>query len=196
MKKRNKIIINLIILAIFTIILIPQTVEAFDTGSIAEAVRGNTSNVIENKFKPVTDQIGIIGAVVSVIALIAIGLKYMMSSVEEKAEYKETMTPYLIGVTFVFAILAVITAIKEVANSLNNTNSVESAGNVIITILTTIGSFLSVIVLVVLGIKYMAGSVEEKAEYKRTLTPYIIGCIIVFAASTIAGMIVNLVAGF
>ena len=32
----------------------------------------------------------------------------------------------------------------------------------------------------------MLGSVEEKAEYKKSLMPYIIGCIFVFAASTIA----------
>lgn len=35
----------------------------------------------------------------------------------------------------------------------------------------------------------MTGSVEERAEYKKTLMPYIIGAALVFAASTIAGAI-------
>ena len=43
--------------------------------------------------------------------------------------------------------------------------------------------------LVVIGIKYMMGSAEEKAEYKKTLMPYIIGAALVFAASAIAGII-------
>lgn len=47
-------------------------------------------------------QIQLIGSVVSVIAIIIIGIRYMLGSVEEKAQYKETMTPYLIGAVLVF----------------------------------------------------------------------------------------------
>ncbi len=69
--------------------------------------------------------------------------------------------------------------------------SIKTIGNQIITIVSTIGSIASVIVLVVLGLKYMMGSAEEKAEYKKTLLPYVIGAALVFAASTIAGVIYN-----
>ena len=48
---------------------------------------------------------------------------------------------------------------------------------------------MSVIVLIILGLKYMMGSVEEKAAYKKTLLPYVIGAALVFAASAIAGII-------
>ena len=65
----------------------------------------------------------------------------------------------------------------------------EEFGNKIITVISTIGSILSVIVLVVIGIKYLMGSIEEKAEYKKTLMPYIIGALLIFSASTIAGII-------
>ena len=71
-------------------------------------------------------------------------------------------------------------------------SNITNVGNGIVTILTTIGSVLSVIVLVMLGIKYMMGSVEEKAEYKKTMMPYIIGATLVFAASIIAGVIYNI----
>ena len=64
-----------------------------------------------------------------------------------------------------------------------------------VTIVSTIGSSVSVIVLVVLGIKYMMGSAEEKAEYKRTLLPYVIGAGLVFAASAIAGIIFGFTQG-
>lgn len=65
-------------------------------------------------------------------------------------------------------------------------------GNATVRVLTTIGMVLSVIVLVVLGIKYIIGSVEERAEYKKTLMPYIIGAILVFSASSIASIIYNI----
>lgn len=67
--------------------------------------------------------------------------------------------------------------------------NLQGIGNSIITILTTVGSILSVIVLILLGLKYMLGSVEEKAEYKRSLMPYLIGATLVFTASVIAGVI-------
>ncbi len=52
-----------------------------------------------------------------------------------------------------------------------------------------VGSFAAVIVLVVVGVRYMTGSVEEKAEYKKTMIPYVVGAILVFAASNVAKVI-------
>lgn len=72
-----------------------------------------------------------------------------------------------------------------------NTDSIEGLGNKIIQIVSVIGSIVSVVVLVVLGLKYMMGSAEEKAEYKKTLLPYLIGAALVFAASSIAGIVFN-----
>ena len=76
-----------------------------------------------------------------------------------------------------------------------NTAGIQNIGNQIVTIISTIGSIVSVIVLVILGIKYMMGSAEEKAEYKKTLMPYVIGAALVFAASAIAGIIFGFTQG-
>ncbi len=67
--------------------------------------------------------------------------------------------------------------------------NISTLGNSVVKILTTVGVVASVIVLVVLGIKYMMGSAEEKAEYKKTLMPYVIGAGLVFAASGIANIV-------
>lgn len=72
-----------------------------------------------------------------------------------------------------------------------DTTKIDTLGQNIISVVSTVGSIVSVIVLVVLGIKYMMGSAEEKAEYKKTLLPYIIGAALVFAASTIASVVFN-----
>lgn len=70
-----------------------------------------------------------------------------------------------------------------------DTERMENIGGQVVTIVSVAGSIIAVVVLVVLGIKYMMGSAEEKAEYKKTLLPYIIGAGFVFAASALAGII-------
>lgn len=56
-----------------------------------------------------------------------------------------------------------------------------------------IGVVIAIAGIIILGIKYMIGSVEQKAEYKKTLIPYLIGCIFIFAISQIVSLIYNLV---
>ena len=70
-----------------------------------------------------------------------------------------------------------------------NTDEFDTIGKKIIGAIQAIGSLVSVGILVVLGIKYMMGSAEEKAEYKKTMIPYLIGAVMVFMASNIAGAI-------
>ena len=69
------------------------------------------------------------------------------------------------------------------------TDEIKEVGNSIIGILQVVGIVLSVIVLIVIGIKYMMGSAEEKAEYKKTMMPYIVGAALIFAASAFAQVI-------
>lgn len=68
---------------------------------------------------------------------------------------------------------------------------IQTFGGKLLGILTTVGIVASVIVLAILGIKYMMGSAEEKADYKKSFIPYIVGAIILFAAPTIANIIYN-----
>ena len=76
-----------------------------------------------------------------------------------------------------------------------NGNEIQNVGNTIIGIIQAVGSIVAVIVLLILGIKYMMGSAEEKAEYKKTMLPYLIGAVILLLASNIVGAIFNTVGG-
>ena len=77
----------------------------------------------------------------------------------------------------------------------NGTDKIVSVGGNIAGIIQTVGTVVAVIILIVLGIKYMMGSAEEKAEYKKTLLPYIIGAAMVFGASVLTGVIYNFMQG-
>lgn len=76
----------------------------------------------------------------------------------------------------------------SITNSTNDTALITMGGKVL-GIINTIGVVASVIVLMILGIKYMVGSVEEKAEYKKSMLAYVIGAVMVFGITTIANII-------
>ena len=80
-------------------------------------------------------------------------------------------------------------------NMTNAVNGITSLGNNVVGVLRTVGIVLSVIVLIVIGIKYMMGSPEEKSEYKKSMMPYIIGAALIFAASIFADVIYNFFIG-
>ena len=88
-----------------------------------------------------------------------------------------------------FNVNAAVDPSEYTGNEKYDTGKINELGQNIIQIISVVGSIASVIVLIVLGIKYMMGSAEEKAEYKKTLLPYIIGAALVFAASSIAGIV-------
>jgi len=67
----------------------------------------------------------------------------------------------------------------------------EKKGNHILGIVQAAGTVISVIALTLIGIKYVTGSVEDKAEYKKTMIPYIIGAVMLFAASNLVQVIYN-----
>lgn len=76
-----------------------------------------------------------------------------------------------------------------------SSNKVMDMGNKIIGAIQLIGSIVSVLTLVVLGIKYMAGSVEERAEYKKTMMPYVVGAVMVFAITNLLKILENVISG-
>lgn len=83
-------------------------------------------------------------------------------------------------------------SLNDIAPKEPTGNEITGVGEKVIGIVTMLGSILAVLVLVILGIKYMMGSTDEKAEYKKSMLPYVIGAVLVFAASSIASVIYNL----
>ena len=64
----------------------------------------------------------------------------------------------------------------------------QKAANIVAT-LRNIAAIAAVVIIAILGIKYMLGSVEEKAEYKKSFMPLIVGVVVVVLALQIANMI-------
>lgn len=84
---------------------------------------------------------------------------------------------------------------KPTTSTSNDTGKLTERVNGIVGTVRTIGIIVSVASLSIIGIKYMLGSVEEKAQYKQTLLPWLIGAILVFAITTVPTIIYNMVSG-
>lgn len=54
-----------------------------------------------------------------------------------------------------------------------------------------IGILVAVVALTIIGIRYLFSSVEGKAEYKKTMMPYILGCFLLVGTSTLVGLIAD-----
>jgi len=73
-----------------------------------------------NKISIILTIITNIGMVIAVLIPAILGVKYMLASVDERAEYKKDMVPYLIGAALLFGILSIVKALQALGESINN----------------------------------------------------------------------------
>lgn len=73
-----------------------------------------------------------------------------------------------------------------------DTNKITDVSSMVYNILLTMGIIVAVVIAAILGIKFMIGSVEEKAQVKDSLVPFIIGCVVVFGAFGFWKIFVNI----
>ena len=108
------------------------------------------------------------------------------------------MAIMLISVTFSTVIAAGTLEPNQITSdgwSGEGQTQIQTVGGAIVGVLQTVGVVISVVILIVLGIKYIMGSAEEKAEYKKTMIPYIIGAALIFMASVLAQVIFKFFTG-
>lgn len=70
-------------------------------------------------------------------------------------------------------------------------NQFVNAGNKAFGIVRVVAIICSVAALMLIGIKYMFASVEEKADYKKTFIVYIIGVVLAFGTAGLAEVVYN-----
>ena len=120
MGKISKIIIITLLIAIC--ILSSSNVYALTDAQIEDLKPGPIDDGDWDTFKGKAGTIlGVvrnIGAVVSVIGIAVLGLRYMWGSLEQKANYKETMFPFIIGIAMTVGVTTIITIVQSVAEKI------------------------------------------------------------------------------
>lgn len=129
MKKANKIITMLII--VLMILSIGVSVFATTPAELVDGMKPDDytddtglSGIIKN----IVRVINIVGVGIAIIILLVLGIKYMMGSAEEKADYKKSMIPYLVGAILIFAGTSIVNVIVNLAMSVGNATSDSANG--------------------------------------------------------------------
>lgn len=73
--------------------------------------------------------------------------------------------------------------------------NLKAMSDTIYNILLVIGIIVAVIIGIIMGIKFVTGGIEEQAEVKKSLIPYMVGCVIVFGAFIIWKIVVTMLMG-
>lgn len=60
-------------------------------------------------------------------------------------------------------------------------------------LLKYLGIIIAVVVLAIIGINYMLSSVEGKAEYKKKILPYVLGCFLIGGISLVLGLVADVI---
>lgn len=124
MKKQVKII-SVLLIVLTVLVALSNMVLATDIpGQIATISKGNAGadvSKVTNLGATIVTIMQTVGIVVAVVILLVLGIKYMMGSAEEKAEYKKTMIPYIVGAVLIFASTTIVNVVYQIANGLNAT---------------------------------------------------------------------------
>ena len=73
--------------------------------------------------------------------------------------------------------------------SSNVSDSAKTVGGMVLGAVQAIGMSVAIIILIVLGIKYMSAAPNDRAEIKKHAVVYVVGAVLLFAASTLVGII-------
>ncbi len=99
----------------------------------------------------------------------------------------------VLSVSEVFAASGLISNIETAVNDSNvDMGSLPNTVGKVIAYIRNASILVGVIILIILGVKYMIGSVEEKAGYQKSFVPLVIGIIVVMAATSIASFLFSI----
>ena len=85
----------------------------------------------------------------------------------------------------------VIGGIQPGLNKAGNYSGLQNMASRVISLIQVASIILAVILIAVFGFKFIMGSANEKADYQKSFIPLIVGLVVVFAATSIAQVIMT-----
>ena len=109
---------------------------------------------------------------------------------------KNNKTNFIIIALIIIAILSISTTTLAILNpndysvgAMEDTGRLGTMASNILGIILVIGIIIAVAGIFIIGIQFMVGSVEEKAQYKQKILPFIVGFVILVAITAIVNII-------
>lgn len=139
------------------------------------------------------DLIGVIfkiGNLVVFAVTIALGLKYIYSGIEGKADIKSTLPNYVVGIIFFYSAGAVWELSKNFfTEGVGIGGTFETIEGNAFAILDVIANIFAILGIVLIGLKYMLSSADTRADLKQQLIPMTIGIVFVYCAYNVIKLI-------
>lgn len=110
--KRITIILILLVIGINTFSFAVENPDTFNPGTISDTDAQEAGKLIGN----ILGTIKVIGICIACVMLTVIGLKYIISSVDEKANYKQNMVPYIVGCLLLTSATVIPSLVYDLVN--------------------------------------------------------------------------------
>ena len=112
---KKLVLITTLIILMLSINVSFSYADDIDTGDYESIYSTESVSDLRNKSGIALNIVQIVGSGVSIIALIALGIKYMLSSPSEKADVKTKLVPYVIGIIIFFGASNLVTMVIRFA---------------------------------------------------------------------------------
>lgn len=98
-----------------------------------------------------------------------------------------------VGTANVYAtdVNAIISSMEGTSDMATDGNGIKNALNNVIGLIQVAGTGISVVVVTMLGIKYLLASPSEKADVKKQIAPILIGCVLLFGAVNLVAIVAD-----
>lgn len=93
--------------------------------------------------------------------------------------------------TYATGVNEIISAMSGTSNMATDGNGIKTSINNIIGLIQLTGTGISVVVVTMLGIKYILASPSEKADVKKQIVPILIGCVLLFGAVNLVAIVAD-----
>lgn len=134
-----------------------------------------------------------VGNVCFICITILLGIKYAFSSIEGKADVKEGLLTLSIGAVFFYLAQSIYNFTKSIFNGFATATSMTTITNRIVATVTSVANMCAIMAIVIVGLKYMFTSADERAELKQRMLPLVIGLGLIYASAQILTFIVDVV---
>lgn len=115
MKKALKvfIILSYTILILLTISNTFVYADAIDNPGFFEPISEETPTEVTSKAGTIFGLLQLVSIIISVIVILILGIRYLIGSVEQRADYKKSMIPYIVGVALLVLTTSIVKGIND-----------------------------------------------------------------------------------
>ncbi len=139
----------------------------------------------------VKDAVWAIGNLIFAAITIILGLKYIWSSAEGRANVMESLPTFVLAVIMFYLADPLLDFIMEITTGMVGASSWDAFAGSFIWIINTIVKYAAFGGIVLIGVKYLLASAEGKSNIKTSMVGLVIGLLLVFLSSNVVEFIIN-----